>query len=92
MEKKLGGTALVQNNASEFFLEYYLTENDTHNYAVQIEKKEESESGLVLREDYTSKYIIDGEDNANELLKLLVKNSVTPATAESVLQDLGYFE
>jgi len=92
MKEKLGGMALVQGNVSELFLEYYLSENDTHNYAVKIEKKEMKNGNFVLREDYTSEYMIDGEDTANKVLELLVKNSVTPTTADCVLEDLGYFD
>lgn len=91
MEEKLGGTALVQNAASEFLLEYYLLEDMHKNYGVKIEKKENVAGTLVLKEDYTSEYAIKDEDKANNILELLMKNKVTPTTADSVLHDLGYF-
>ena len=92
MEVKLGGTATVHNDASEFFLEYYLLEDKERNYGVKIEKKEKRAGQMVLCEDYVSEYTISDEDSANSVLELLAKNMVTPTTADSILQDLGYFE
>jgi len=92
MEEKLGGTAAIRNIGSEFLIEYYLVEDSDRNYGVKIEKKEKREGNLILREDYTSEYTIDDEDKANAVLDLLVKNKVTPMTAEWVLHDLGYFD
>jgi len=91
MEEKLGGTAVVHNTASEFLLEYYLVEDSDQNYGVKIEKKENMAGNLILREDYTSGYAISDENKANAVLDLLVKNRVTPTTADCILHDLGYF-
>ena len=91
MMEKLGGSSVVQNTASEFLLEYYLMEDQERNYGVKIEKTEKMSGNLVLREDYVSGYGIDDEAEANDVLKLLIKNQVTPTTADCVLHDLGYF-
>jgi len=91
MEEKLGGTALVENSSSEFLLEYYLLEDADKNYGIKIEKKEKEVCGLVLKENYISEYVIEDEDKANNILELLMKNKVTPTTADYILHDLGYF-
>ncbi len=90
MEEKLGGTAVVQNDASEFLLEYYVMEDREKKYGIKIEKKEKKPNGLVLCEDYTSEYIIKSKSRANDILEILMRNKVTPITAESVLNDLKY--
>ena len=92
MEEKLEGTAVVQSAASKFLLEYYLVEDSNQNYGVKIEKKENLAGHMVLREDYTSNYASCDEDTASAVLELLIKNKVTPTTADCVLHDLGYFE
>ena len=92
MEIKLGGTATVQNISSDFFLEYYLVEDREKNFGFKIDKKENRDGKMVLCEEYVSEYITDDEDKANDVLSLLAKNMVTPTTADSVLEDLGYFD
>ena len=92
MMERLGGSSVIQNTASEFLLEYYLLEDQERNYGVKIEKTERMDENLVLREDYVSGYGIEDEDKANDVLRLLIKNQVTPTTADCVLHDLGYFE
>lgn len=92
MELKLGGTAEIKNISSDFLLEYYLVEDKEKNYGFKIDKKESKDGKLVLREEYVSEYITDDETKANNVLNLLVKNVVTPTTADCVLHDLGYFD
>ena len=92
MELKLGGTAKIKNISSDFLLEYYLVEDKEKNYGFKIDKKESKDGKLVLREEYVSEYITDDETKANNVLNLLVKNVVTPTTADCVLHDLGYFD
>lgn len=92
MELKLGGTAEIKNISSDFLLEYYLVEDKEKNYGFKIDKKESKDGKLVLCEEYVSEYITDDETKANNVLNLLVKNVVTPTTADCVLHDLGYFD
>ena len=92
MEERLEEMISVHNISSEFLLYYYLLEDTEKNYGVKIEKKEKRAGALVLCEDYNSGYTIENEDTANDVLELLAKNMVTPATADCVLEDLGYFE
>jgi len=92
MEIKLGGTAEIKNISSDFLLEYYILEDKEKNYGFKIDKKEKIDGKLVLCEEYVSEYVTNNEDRANDILKLLAKNTVTPVTADSVLHDLGYFD
>jgi len=92
MKEIFSGKAMVQSDISEFLLEYYLIEDNNKNYGIRIEKTEKMGNKLVLKEDYTSEYGIDSEANANAVLEMLMKNKVTPTTADCVLHDLGYFE
>lgn len=73
---------------SNALLEYYLVENDGDRFGIKVSKK--TDGVLKVLEQRTLEYIVDGEDEADKVIKLLAKNTVTPLTVESVLHDLGY--
>jgi len=75
-------------NSSKALLEYYLVENGEDKYGIKISKK--TDGVLKLSEQRTLEYIVDEEVEADEVIKLLAKNTVTPTTVENVLHDLGY--
>lgn len=75
-------------NSSKALLEYYLVENDEDKYGIKISKK--IDGVLKLAEQRTLEYIVDEEVEADKVIKLLAKNTVTPTTVENVLHDLGY--
>lgn len=73
-------------------LEYYLLKKDSinPNYGLKIIKKEKTRQGEVrCMEEYVSEYISEYEEDVNGIIKILANNTVTPVTAESVLEDLG---
>lgn len=75
-------------NSSKALLEYYLVENGEDKYGIKISKK--ADGVLKLSEQRTLEYIVDEEVEADKVIKLLAKNTVTPTTVENVLHDLGY--
>lgn len=75
-------------NSSKALLEYYLVENGEDKYGIKISKK--TDGVLKLSEQRTLEYIVDEEVEADKVIKLLAKNTVTPTTVENVLHDLGY--
>lgn len=80
-----------EENSSKSLLEYYLIENDEDEFGVKVLKKDDSMVGIMrCSEQHTLEYIVGEEDDANDVLELLAKNTVTPVTVGNVLEDLGY--
>ncbi len=76
------------DNLSNALLEYYLVENDGDRFGIKVSKK--TDGVLKISEQRTLEYIVDEEGEADKVIKLLAKNTVTPLTVENVLHDLGY--
>lgn len=76
------------DNLSNALLEYYLIENDGDRFGIKVSKK--TDGVLKISEQRTLEYIVDEECEADKVIKLLAKNTVTPLTVENVLHDLGY--
>lgn len=76
------------DNLSNALLEYYLVENDGDRFGIKVSKK--TDGVLKISEQRTLEYIVDEEREADKVIKLLAKNTVTPLTVENVLHDLGY--
>lgn len=76
------------DNLSNALLEYYLVENDGDRFGIKVSKK--TDGVLKISEQRTLEYIVDEECEADKVIKLLAKNTVTPLTVENVLHDLGY--
>lgn len=74
-------------------LKYYktksmITKNNEKKYGIEI-IKEEVNGANILREKSEVKYISDSEQVIESLLKILVKNKVTPIATEDIIADLS---
>ena len=78
----------VGGNSTKALLEYYLVENGEDKYGLKVSKK--TDGVLKVSEQRTLEYISDEEREADKVIKLLARNTVTPLTVENVLHDLGY--
>ena len=84
-------TIKLDDITPELLLDYYIVENSEENFGLKIEKKEKKDGKLVVCEEYVSDYIIDDFEEASKVLNIFIQNTVTPTTAESILEDMGYF-
>lgn len=88
--KKLRGIAKIMDWEKEVLLEYYMTKNNNF-YGFEIDESMKVENDeLKLCETYVSNYNVENQEEANNILDVFIRNSVTPVTAESVLQDMKY--
>lgn len=84
-------TIKLDDITPELLLDYYIVENNEENFGLKIEKKEKRAGKFVVCEEYTSDYIIDDFGEASKVLNMFIQNTVTPTTAENILEDMGYF-
>ena len=91
MQFDLKNTIKLNDIMPELILDYYIVENSEENFGLKIEKKEKKAGKFVVCEEYTSDYVIDDFEEANKVLNMFIQNTVTPTTAESILEDMGYF-
>ncbi len=84
-------TIKLDDITPELLLDYYIVENNEENFGLKIEKKEKKAGKFVACEEYTSDYIINDFEEASKVLDMFIQNAVTPATAENILEDMGYF-
>ena len=91
MKLDFKNTIRLDEVTPEVLLDYYIVENNEENFGLKIEKKEKKAGKFVVCEEYTSDYIIDDFEEASKVLNTFIQNTVTPTTAESILEDMGYF-
>lgn len=88
--KKLRGIAKITDWEKEVLLEYYMTKNnDSYGFEIDESMKEKDDE-LRLCESYVSDYYVDSQDEASDILDIFIRNSVTPITVDSVLEDMKY--
>ena len=92
IDKNLRGIAKISDNEKEFLLEYYVVKSKKTNiYTLEIDKSLKNSLGeLNVCEKYVSTYGSYNCKEMNDVADLLIKNSVTPITADSILQDIKY--